>query len=254
MLSFCHSRLSIFARHLSICLLAIVPILFDFLLLLHVVLSLFFLSFSVSLFCLFQSPDIFDLMSTRNTVYQLHVQRSKHFITTQKKLRMWQVKRQKQLQKAWGIPAPRGNHPACILHFTFRLCTNQSRATQPPHRETKVMQIHRQDVESLGADRGGRAVLQWKTLGSSSRFLFSSDKIQSSLCIQDKCAPIRCSFHIASLHYCDHLLPWLCQAPMDYEDHHTLTREPGTEIEACFISEKGDERIQPLQLPTALEI
>lgn len=250
--SSCHSRLPIFARHLSIC--HIVPILFDFLPILHVVLSLFFLYFSVSLFCLFQSPDIFDLMSTRNTMYWIQVQRSKHFIMAQKKLRMWQVKRQKQLQKARGIPAPRGNHPACVLCFTFQLHTNQSPATQPPPRETKAMQIHRQDAECLGADRGGRAVLQWKPLESSPRFLFSSDKIQSSLCIQDKRAPIRCSFHIASLHYCDHLLSQLCQAPMDYEDHHTLTREPGTEIEARFMREKGDERIWSLQYPTALEL
>lgn len=124
----------------------------------------FSLSFSFafqSLFsCLFQSPDIFDLLSTRNAVYWLHAQRSKHFITPQKKLGMWQVKCQKRLQKAWGVPAPRGNHPACILRFTSQLRRNRELShpgTRPGSRR-KELQAPRQDTEGLGLMGGGPAV------------------------------------------------------------------------------------------------
>lgn len=67
----------------------------------------------------------------------------------------------------------------------------------------------------------GVCVLREEPVGASFTFLFSCDKMQSSLCISQKCAPSRDSFHITSLRYCDHLLPHPCQTPMDQEDHHT---------------------------------
>ena len=124
------------------------------------------------------------------------------------------------------------------LHFALHLLTlqeSESRAAAAPIQRDKwkEIQTRQQDVEGLGGRRGG--VLQGQPVGSLSSFLFSCDKMHSSLCIRDKCAPVRGNFHITSLCYCDHLLPHPCQAPMDHKDHRTLTRETGTEIEAqCY--------------------
>lgn len=127
---------------------------------------------------------------------------------------------------------PSGLHPA--LH----LPTAQGPRAEPPRHPSREQEKRaagtqtrhrRSGINGRGSCRGHH----------SPKFLFSCDKMQSSPCIQEQCAPTRCSFHVTSLHYCHHLLPCLCQAPTDYEDHHTLTGEPGTETEAQLYKAEG---------------
>lgn len=120
------------------------------------------------------------------------------------------------------LSSPQGSHPVCILCFTSWLCRNQStELPQHPSRETSGKRYeHAGRMLKVWGDKGVCA-LPGKPVGSSSTFSFSCDKMQSSLCIWEKCAPSRDSFPITSLCYCDHLLPHPCQTPMDQEDHRT---------------------------------
>lgn len=180
--------------------------------------------FSVSLFCGIFFSEFWHLWSLVNKEHSytfrdpniLSPPRSRGDVLTQDV----SGETSETIREGERVSSPQGNHPGCILRFTSQLCGNQSsELPQHPSRETSEKRHkHAGKMLKVWEDKGV-CVLQGKPVGSSSTFLFSCDRMQSSLCIWDKCDPSRDSFHVTSLCYCGHLLLHPCQTPMDQEDH-----------------------------------